>query len=198
MHYPYRYRKYHTSLTRKFYESCEVVRRTITYTQNKWHEYDPCNVTQSIIILPEDNDRAPGWGTDLETYLARTIRDQKAVPLYLRPRFDALVSAFRESISAARRKPSTPLYLRRGPGKFNIPNDERGSIRFAERSFRWGNREKTVVLLMEQLREVPVYSAPIPMLAEAKAYESARTASYGKPIFRIFASLVYEWYVEHQ
>ncbi|KAJ3531161.1 hypothetical protein NMY22_g8272 [Coprinellus aureogranulatus] len=191
-HYPHRYRKYHTTLTRRFYETGEVIRRTITYTQNKWREYDPCNVTQSIIIFPEDEDQAPGWGTDLDTYVFRTVHEQKVIPPYLLPRFEAYVSVFRRTIALARQKPATPLHRRRGPGKFSIPNDSPGSIRFAERAFRWGDREKVVVLLMEQLREVPVYTAPFPLLAEAKALESARERAWSSPIFKIHASFVYE------
>ena len=194
-YYTYRYRKYHANVIRACYETNEVVRRTVTYTQDKWNEYDPCGVCQSVIILPEDKDRAPGWVDKLDTYLERTAA-QGAVPPYLQPRFNAFVGVFRKSIADARAKPFTPPRLRKGPGKFIIPNDSPGSIRFAERTLRWvGGREKVCVLLMEQIKEVPIFTAPIPLMAEAMALQATRQGTHGGPLFKIHASLVYEWYV---
>ena len=51
------------------------------------------------------------------------------------------------------------------------------------------------MLLMEQVKVVPIFTAPIPLMAEAMALQATRQDTFGGPIFKIHASLVYEWCV---
>ena len=84
--------------------------------------------------------------------------------------------------------------MRQGPGRFDIPNDSPGSIRFVERTFRWGEaREKNVILLLEQVKETPVFTGPTPSMAETLALTATDKNIYVGPIFKVYSSFVYEW-----
>ncbi|KAJ3518604.1 hypothetical protein NMY22_g13591 [Coprinellus aureogranulatus] len=146
-HYPYRYRKFHTNLTRHGYETSEFSARCLyPRLPDGTPFYRPENVQTAAGLLFMDPDADGRRSGPVDEYLRKT---SPYIPGYLKPRYEALASIFRKSVEGIP-APAISLDFKRRTTKPHI-----GSFRIIERVFRLGATDQVLILLMEQVRDLP-------------------------------------------
>ncbi|KAJ3509489.1 hypothetical protein NMY22_g16272 [Coprinellus aureogranulatus] len=108
--------------------------------------YRPENVQTAAGLLFMDPDADGRRSGPVDEYLRKTC---PYIPGYLKPRYEALASIFRKSVEGIP-APAISLDFKRRTTKPHI-----GSFRIIERVFRLGATDQVLILLMEQVRDLP-------------------------------------------
>ncbi|KAJ3543132.1 hypothetical protein NMY22_g3248 [Coprinellus aureogranulatus] len=175
--YRYRYRKFHANILCYAFESGEVLHRTFQLDLLTGARDNPSRVHTDVEILWEDNDVQTGNdGTPLNEYLRKT---SPQIAAFMRPRFEALTSVFRKWAVRAGRNTS------RNSDPFVV-----GSMRLMERAFRFGEIDVMLVLLLEQIKPLPVVTGTA-MEKDRKLTEFTRRGAKAASSFKILGSMTY-------
>lgn len=186
--YSYRDRKLHVNLLRYCFESNDVCLRTAVVNRGTPERYQPTLVHRNTQMVFKDDDIETGPGDEAGVYLQKVL---PSMPLHLRSRFAAIVSVFSQAVANAR----VGERRTRGQGRnMTFINNGVGSIRLVEKFFRHGGEDINVVLLLEQTKNLPLFTGGTIMESDRAADEFTRR-NVGETHFKIISSMAYTWSV---